>query len=226
MDVPDTPRGSDAPPDSGAYISASRICEVRPKSDSGSDDDDDEEASTDQADDTDWSDSDEEASQPQRPSGGIGPVQDSIWNARYVLPPCKFVSHTHVSVFVRFQQLVGLADTESKYQQLAHLAHDFQHAAEVYGRIIISERFVPVDYKTIKPLDIGTPSHPAICCCRNRWVVRQRDICSHPHPWFQAALLVEKNSSFRAFCSSTLSTPKSYRVSGCTVATSRTMPQP
>lgn len=55
-----------------------------------------------------------------------------------------------------FQQLVRLPDTESKYQQLAYLAHDFQHAAEVYGRIIISERFVPVDYKTIKPLDIGT----------------------------------------------------------------------
>jgi hypothetical protein len=58
---------------------------------------------------------------------------------------------------LRFQQLVRLPDTESKYQQLAYLAHDFQHAAEVYGRIIISERFVPVEFKTIKPLDIGAP---------------------------------------------------------------------
>ena len=59
----------------------------------------------------------------------------------------------------RFQQLVRLPDTESKYQQLAYLAHDFQHAAEVYGRIIISERVVPVEFKTIKPLDIGAPPY-------------------------------------------------------------------
>lgn len=32
----------------------------------------------------------------------------------------------------------------------------FQHAAEVYGRIIISERYLSIEDKTIKPLDIGT----------------------------------------------------------------------
>jgi hypothetical protein len=38
----------------------------------------------------------------------------------------------------RFQDLVRLKDDENKYQQLAYLAHDFQHAAEVYGRTPLS----------------------------------------------------------------------------------------
>lgn len=39
----------------------------------------------------------------------------------------------------RFQELVKLDDEdETRYKQLAHLAHDFQHAAEVYGRTAIS----------------------------------------------------------------------------------------
>lgn len=53
-----------------------------------------------------------------------------------------------------------LPDTEEKFQQLAYLAHDFQHAAEVYGRIIISERFVHANFKTIKPMDIGEAVYP------------------------------------------------------------------
>jgi hypothetical protein len=177
---------------SGAYISSSRIGEIRPKQGGGGSDDDDDEddeysasSSDNEEDDSDWSDSDGEYHQPQRPAEGIGPVQDSIWNARYAalshpphLPNISSLQRQQqqqqgqpVVVMVvaavggvkvlgrgeppRFQQLVRLADTESKYQQLAHLAHDFQHAAEVYGRIIISERFVPEQFKTIKPLDIG-----------------------------------------------------------------------
>lgn len=66
------------------YISNSRIGEIRPRPDTGSDDDDTAAgSSSDEDDDTDWSDSDDEAHQPQRPAEGIGPVQDSIWNARY-----------------------------------------------------------------------------------------------------------------------------------------------
>ena len=180
LDVPDTPRGSDAHASPcGAYISTSRIGELCPKPDAGSEDDNDEASSDDETDDTDWSDSDEEVHQPQRPSEDIGPVQDSIWNARYPPPPPLLANQRSLGGWFRlhpppadlrptsasFQQLMGLADTENKYQQLAHLAHDFQHAAEVYGRIIISERFVPVDYKTIKPMDIGSPTFPLFFTC-------------------------------------------------------------
>jgi hypothetical protein len=72
-----------------------------------------------------------------------------------------------------------MEDTESKFHKLAFLAHDFQHAAEglcfvlalfddcerrsrsvcafacdvdtVYGKIIISERYLPYEEKTLKP---------------------------------------------------------------------------
>lgn len=55
----------------------------------------------------------------------------------------------------RFQAYMALEDEQTRLLKLAYLAHDFQHAAEVYGRIIISERYLPVEDKTIKPLDIG-----------------------------------------------------------------------
>lgn len=67
-----------------------------------------------------------------------------------------------------------MPDTETKFRKLAQLAYDkysegifltfqphlsasihFQHVAEVYGRIIISEQFVPNEDKTIKPQNIG-----------------------------------------------------------------------
>ncbi|KAL6079943.1 Clu domain-containing protein [Balamuthia mandrillaris] len=60
-----------------------------------------------------------------------------------------------------FQAMLALEDNEDKYSKLAYLAHDMSffaflsHAAEVYGRIIISERFLPYDDKTIKPLSMG-----------------------------------------------------------------------
>jgi hypothetical protein len=75
----------------------------------------------------------------------------------------------------RFQELVSLPDSEPKFHKLGYLAHDFEHAAETYGKIIIrylatsmwnvcrcfpyvigsSERFMPVSAKTIKPIDLG-----------------------------------------------------------------------
>jgi hypothetical protein len=50
-----------------------------------------------------------------------------------------------------FQAILALDDAPSKFRKLRNLAHDFTHAASVYGRIIISERFLPVEHKTIKP---------------------------------------------------------------------------
>jgi hypothetical protein len=50
---------------------------------------------------------------------------------------------------------LALEDGPAKFRKLRNLAHDFTHAASVYGRIIISERFLPVTHKTIKPLMLG-----------------------------------------------------------------------
>jgi hypothetical protein len=54
-----------------------------------------------------------------------------------------------------FQVILALDDGPTKFRKLRNLAHDFTHAASVYGRIIISERFLPVEQKTIKPLMLG-----------------------------------------------------------------------
>ena len=37
----------------------------------------------------------------------------------------------------RFQELVSLPDSDTKFHKLGCLAHDFEHAAETYGKIII-----------------------------------------------------------------------------------------
>lgn len=37
---------------------------------------------------------------------------------------------------------------------LLHLARDFIHAATTYGKIIISEYYLPIEKKTIKPRDL------------------------------------------------------------------------
>lgn len=42
-----------------------------------------------------------------------------------------------------------------RYNMLSSLAHDFLYVAKVYGKIIILERFLPSNQKTIKPVNIG-----------------------------------------------------------------------
>lgn len=41
------------------------------------------------------------------------------------------------------------------YEQMRHLAQDFMYTATMYGKIIISEKFLPPEKKTIRPIDIG-----------------------------------------------------------------------
>jgi hypothetical protein len=43
----------------------------------------------------------------------------------------------------------------SDYNRIANLAIDFVATAEKYGQIIISEKYLPANEKTIKPRDIG-----------------------------------------------------------------------
>ena len=50
---------------------------------------------------------------------------------------------------------MDMDDCFEKYDRLRSMAHDFVHAAEAYGRIIISEMCLPDAAKTIKPTAIG-----------------------------------------------------------------------
>lgn len=54
----------------------------------------------------------------------------------------------------RFQEIMELSGP-SKYIQMAALGRDFVSLAEVYGRIIVSERCLPPEQKSIKPVALG-----------------------------------------------------------------------
>lgn len=54
----------------------------------------------------------------------------------------------HISERIRD---VDLFDEEHIYVAMANLYHDFEYAAETYGKIIIAERFLPVSQKSIPP---------------------------------------------------------------------------
>jgi hypothetical protein len=49
----------------------------------------------------------------------------------------------------------NFAETAHAYQKVINIAKDFLHVAKTYGKIIITERFIPVEEKTVKPIDIG-----------------------------------------------------------------------
>ena len=54
-----------------------------------------------------------------------------------------------------FQQILKLPDSFDKYQRLSALYRDFCYAAKTYGRIIISEKYLPTEKQTVKPFDAG-----------------------------------------------------------------------
>ena len=53
----------------------------------------------------------------------------------------------------KFQKIVG--EGEKKFSELTDLGNDFVSSASKYGKIIISELYLPYHEKTIKPLTIG-----------------------------------------------------------------------
>ncbi|EAL63725.1 hypothetical protein DDB_G0287315 [Dictyostelium discoideum AX4] len=54
-----------------------------------------------------------------------------------------------------FQHFMDLPCSEEKYKNLSNIANDFVYCADSFGKIIISELHLPIDQKTIKPLDLG-----------------------------------------------------------------------
>ena len=54
-----------------------------------------------------------------------------------------------------FQNILELEEEDKKNELLVELAQDFRDAAAMYGEIINSEKFLPNNKKTIKPVSIG-----------------------------------------------------------------------
>eukprot|EP01127_Copromyxa_protea_P013751 TRINITY_DN3720_c0_g1_i2.p1 TRINITY_DN3720_c0_g1~~TRINITY_DN3720_c0_g1_i2.p1 ORF type:complete len:1412 (+),score=225.99 TRINITY_DN3720_c0_g1_i2:23-4237(+) len=55
----------------------------------------------------------------------------------------------------RFQELIAMTESASKFRKLSSLSMDFVSVAETYGKIIISENYIPDSMKTITPASVG-----------------------------------------------------------------------
>jgi len=55
----------------------------------------------------------------------------------------------------KFQTLLAQRDSAKKFTELTRLAKDFVRVAETYGRIIITENFLPPEKMTIRPAEVG-----------------------------------------------------------------------
>jgi len=72
----------------------------------------------------------------------------------------KLDKHGHINPMnwnQEFQDILELSEktteaSEIKYRRLAKLAVDFVETAKTYGKVIISEHFLPLAQKTIKPI--------------------------------------------------------------------------
>lgn len=55
----------------------------------------------------------------------------------------------------KFQKLLEMDDSYNKNVLLSEHTTDFVYAVETFGKIIISERYLPYEEKTIKPIKLG-----------------------------------------------------------------------
>jgi hypothetical protein len=70
------------------------------------------------------------------------PVEQGDWNSRY---------QQAIEALRMFDGPVDIENSIDAHSNLVLLAQDFRYCCSIYGKIIISERFVPSDQKTIKP---------------------------------------------------------------------------
>ncbi|KAL7711905.1 Clu domain-containing protein [Entamoeba marina] len=76
--------------------------------------------------------------------------------------PCEKPFEKQQSVFGRalnwndrYQEILSEEESLEKYDALVRFANNFLSTVETYGKIIISEMFLPIDQKTIKPVTLG-----------------------------------------------------------------------
>ena len=88
--------------------------------------------------------------------------ENNINSPKTKVPPKEIEIETWTERFQRTLENIRCLNADTPIDELVngnaellYLAQDFLHCAETYGRIIISERFLPVDEKTIKPLSMG-----------------------------------------------------------------------
>lgn len=82
-------------------------------------------------------------------------VEERDWNGEFQV--CAFVcGFCLLATLTGWRQtLLEMEDGVEKFALLRGLYTDFGYAADAYGRIIISERYLPVEMKTIRPAKMG-----------------------------------------------------------------------
>ena len=68
------------------------------------------------------------------------------WNKRF-----QSINNT----IKKFDENTPLNEQAEAYVRLIGLARDFNFTSEMYGKIIISEVYLPTKEKTIKPIQVG-----------------------------------------------------------------------
>jgi hypothetical protein len=68
---------------------------------------------------------------------------------------------------IEFVDALRLPDSKAKFETLRNLELDFVYAAQLYGKIIISELSLPVQRKTIKPVSVGGIAGGEKYVCQN-----------------------------------------------------------
>ena len=66
-----------------------------------------------------------------------------------------------------FQNALDMPEGKEKWEKLAHLARDFVYCSKTYGKIIISEYYLPEEEKTIKSCDAGGVAGGSKYICSN-----------------------------------------------------------
>lgn len=67
----------------------------------------------------------------------------------------------------QFQEALDMDEGKTKWEKLAHLARDFVYCSKTYGKIIISEYYLPEEEKTIKSIDAGGVAGGSKYICSN-----------------------------------------------------------
>ncbi len=88
-------------------------------------------------------------------SGFVNKAQRKIDDLRHHTLNDRFQIALARLQLVKDHHTSNAAETISAYQRVMDIAKDFLHVAQSYGKIIITERFLSNEEKTIKPIDVG-----------------------------------------------------------------------
>src|SRR3990167_2054175 len=105
------------------------------------------------------------AAAPPTAAGGGGGGGSVRANKKLIKEPSQVSRQCHWNM--EFQEALDMKEGHAKWTKLSKLAHDFVYCSKTYGKIIISEYYLPEDQKTIKSIDAGGLAGGSKYICAN-----------------------------------------------------------